>query len=394
MRVLYISYDGLLEPLGQSQVLEYLLQLAKIHQITLITFEKAADWCNFACRKNITNKVKGSNICWIPLRYHLRPKLISTFYDLTIGFCVALYLVFGRKIQIVHARSYVAALLALLLKGLFKVRFVFDMRGFLADERADALIWGKNSWSFRLTKYFERRLFSYADTVVSLTHKGVEALRELGYLRSDRTRCQVIPTCANLDIFKIMKDYTPPSATSFNLGYAGTVTGWYLFDPVVECFKYSRKLRPQATLTILNKNEHKFILERIQVFGFNYSSILVKYLDFNMMAGEINRFDAGIFFIRPVFSKRASSPTKLGEFLACGVPCLTNAGVGDMDKILAGEGVGVTIKDFSLEACEDGVRKILALAADRRIRGRCAAIAKKYFSLEEGVGLYDSIYSG
>jgi len=27
--------------------------------------------------------------------------------------------------------------------------------------------------------------------------------------------------------------------------------------------------------------------------------IQVKYLEFNLMAGEINQFDAGIFFIRP-----------------------------------------------------------------------------------------------
>ena len=40
MSVLYLSYDGLMEPLGQSQILPYLRQLAKGRKITLITFEK------------------------------------------------------------------------------------------------------------------------------------------------------------------------------------------------------------------------------------------------------------------------------------------------------------------------------------------------------------------
>lgn len=394
MRVLYLSYDGLLEPLGQSQVWQYLLQLSKRHNISLITFEKTDDWHNLVLREGMINKAKSARICWTPLRYHKSPELISTFSDLALGFLVSLCLVLRKRIQIIHARSYVAALLAMMLKALFKVKFIFDMRGFLADERADARIWKRSSWSFKLTKYFERRLFSSADTIVSLTHNGVEALRESGYLNAGSARCLVIPTCTNLDIFKIMKDCAPRDMDSFSLGYVGTVTGWYLFDPIMECFKYLRKLRSRARITFLNKGEHGFILERIKAFGLNSPEISVKYLDFNLMAGEINRFDAGIFFIRPVFSKRASSPTKLGEFLACGVPCLTNFGVGDMDRILTGEGVGVTIKDFSLEAYHDGVKKIVSLAADPGIRSRCALAAKKYFSLREGVNLYDSIYSG
>ena len=42
--VLYISYDGLLEPLGQSQVFQYLQKLAEEHQILLLTYEKPEDW--------------------------------------------------------------------------------------------------------------------------------------------------------------------------------------------------------------------------------------------------------------------------------------------------------------------------------------------------------------
>ncbi len=44
MKVLYISYDGILEPLGQSQVLRYLEKLSSKHQIHLISFEKPEDW--------------------------------------------------------------------------------------------------------------------------------------------------------------------------------------------------------------------------------------------------------------------------------------------------------------------------------------------------------------
>jgi hypothetical protein len=50
MSVLYISYDGMLEPLGKSQVLAYLKHLVADRPIHLISFEKAGDWANVAER--------------------------------------------------------------------------------------------------------------------------------------------------------------------------------------------------------------------------------------------------------------------------------------------------------------------------------------------------------
>ena len=47
--------------------------------------------------------------------------------------------------------------------------------------------------------------------------------------------------------------------------------------------------------------------------------------------------NAGIFFIKPTFSKKASMPTRLGEYLASGVPCLCNTGIGDIDRLFEKE---------------------------------------------------------
>ena len=39
VRTLYISYDGVLEPLGESQVVTYLERLSARYDITLVSFE-------------------------------------------------------------------------------------------------------------------------------------------------------------------------------------------------------------------------------------------------------------------------------------------------------------------------------------------------------------------
>jgi len=106
----------------------------------------------------------------------------------------------------------------------------------------------------------------------------------------------------------------------------------------------------------------------------------------------MQRMDAGIFFIKPVYSKTASAPTKLGEFLGCGVPCLGNSGVGDMATILASEQVGVALGSFDEPAMREAIEKLLSLTNVPDIRARCREVALRYFSLEEGGHHYNRIY--
>ena len=57
-KVLYVSYDGLMEPLGQSQILSYLTRLAKDYDITLVSYEKSYEWSNLVNRSKFINIIK------------------------------------------------------------------------------------------------------------------------------------------------------------------------------------------------------------------------------------------------------------------------------------------------------------------------------------------------
>lgn len=121
-----------MEPLGQSQVLQYLIKLAKYHNILLISYEKSADWEDKNRRNIMLEDTRGVGIHWVPLRYHKRPSAVATAYDIAMGFCVSAFLVLRHRIQVVHARSYVPSVMALALKKLTGIKFLFDMRGFWA----------------------------------------------------------------------------------------------------------------------------------------------------------------------------------------------------------------------------------------------------------------------
>ena len=79
-RTLYISYDGLLEPLGESQVVSYLEKLSPTYDISVLSFEKPEDARNSERMSEMQARLARADICWIPLRYHKWPPGLSTGY--------------------------------------------------------------------------------------------------------------------------------------------------------------------------------------------------------------------------------------------------------------------------------------------------------------------------
>lgn len=389
--VLYISYDGMLEPLGQSQVLAYLKRLAADRPIHLISFEKADDWSQVAERERMAAEVAAAGIAWHPLRYHKRPSALATAWDIAQGTVVGLWLVLRHRLRMVHARSYVSAVMALAIKHATGAKFIFDMRGFWADERLDGGLWPREGRMYRVAKGFERRFLLGADHVVSLTHAAVREMQRFDYLQGRMPPFTVIPTCADLARFR--PSDAPRPAGPLVLGYVGTVGTWYLFDEVAACVAQLLALRPDARFLVVNRGEHAYIRERLVAAGVPEAAVEITSATHAEVPARMACMDAGVFFIKPVFSKQASAPTKLAEFLGCGIPCLGNAGVGDMAEVLEGEQVGVALNAFDAGSVAAGLERLLALASDPGTRAGCVAAAQKHFSLDEGVRRYAGIYA-
>ena len=380
----------MLEPLGQSQVLSYLENLAHNRQIHLISFEKSADWANVYERDRIANDIAAAGIAWHPLRYHKYPSALATAWDIICGISLGLCLVLQHRIGVVHARSYVPSVMALTIKRFVGVKYIFDMRGFWADERVDGGLWSPSGRKYRSAKAFERRFLLAADHVVSLTHAAVREMQHFDYLQDRMPAITVIPTCANLAHFKPLPRLS--SKRSLVLGYVGTVGTWYLFDEVARCFALLLTLRPDAKFLIVNRNEHAYIRERLDDARVPYTAVELISASHAEVPKLMSRMDAGVFFIKPVFSKQASAPTKLAEFLGCGIPCLSNAGVGDMAEVLEKDQVGLAITSFDDETMIAALKQLINLVDDPESSVRCVDSAQKHFSLNEGVRLYDEIY--
>lgn len=379
----------MLEPLGQAQVLAYLEQLVTDVRIHLLSFEKKRDWFDKEHRNTIRTRIEQAGIIWHPLRYHKTPTVAATSYDIARAVLLALWLHARNRFKLIHARSYVSATVALVLKQMTGAKFLFDMRGFWADERIDGELWSRGSWLYRVTKHLERYLLRNADHVVTLTSKANEEITRFPYLRGCEPPMSVIPTCADLDLFSFQSE---PAKDPFTFGHVGSTGTWYLFGETLAFFKALEAQRSDARFLIVTRDPHDRIRalarrqgiadEKLEIIAASHSDV-PKYLA---------RMHAAAAIIRPVYSKMASAPTKLAEYLGCGVPCVGNRGVGDMEEILEGQRVGVVLTDFSPADHESAAKRLLALVAEPEVRVRCANTAQRYFSLKDGARAYLEIY--
>lgn len=387
--ILYISYSGMTEPLGQSQVLAYLERLAKQFDVHLISFEKPVTKDDGGVLATVQKRMADAGITWHPLRYHRRPSLAATAWDIAQGIRLGTELVRRHGLQLVHARSYVPSMMAVSIKKRLGIPYLFDMRGFWVDERVDAGLWRANGAMFRFAKRMEQRFLTNADAVVSLTHAAAEELGRFPYLQTAPPPIHIIPTCADLARF------TPapaPPADPFVLGYVGTVGNWYMFDETLECFKTLRRRLAGARLLVINRGEHDRVRALAAERGIDPGDISIVASSHADMPDHIRAMSAGILMARPAYSHIARAPTRLAEFLGCGIPCLANDGVGDVSRILENSNSGIVIRAFDAESRERAVNDLVALARSPDIAGRCAATAEAYFSVEAGAARYAEIY--
>lgn len=392
MTVLYLSYDGLLEQLGQSQVFQYLKGLSREHSIILLSFEKASDWNDEGRRRAAQERVRKAGFRWVPLTYHRRPAVAAKIFDLAAGFAVALYLSLRYRVRLVHARSYVAALIALGLYAVLRTPYIFDMRGFWFDARAEMGHWRKDSFTFRAAKRLEREFISRASAVVALSRGAVDAMRAWPQLAGLPVRYEVVTVCADLELFSPASRASVRVAEEFVLGYVGSAGHGYLFDRFLEVYLEVRRRRPLARMRVVNRRDHAYILERTAAHGIPAGAVDLRGAEHHEVPVLMAGVDAGVFFFRADPSRVASVPTRMGEFLASGIPCVSNAGFGNAEEVLEGEGVGVILRGFDRTQVESAVDSLLKLTASQGIREKCVAAARKYFSLADGTAAYSRLY--
>jgi len=383
----------------QTQVLPYLRQVrAGGIKVILLTFEPNPKntWTEeeIAAEREM---LAGEGIAWHFLTYHKRPTVPATLLDVFSGVWFALKMMRREKIDVLHARSHVATMMGAIAKKLSreKPKLLFDIRGFFPEEYTEGGMWKPNGRLYHAVKRAERWLLKESDAFVVLTERAREILfpesRENGFDKQRRP-VEVIPCCVDLKRFEIVNK-TSRREMRKKLGvedrrvivYIGSFTSkWYMPLEIADLLGVAKEKNDKMFALILTQSPIEIIKPLLEERGFGANDYFIQKVSPKEIPLYLAAADAAVSFIKPCFSKLASSPTKNAEYLASGLPMIANSGVGDTAEMTLEDKVGVIIDEFSRESYEKALSDIDNLAEiDPNLAESCKKSAEKRFDLEK-----------
>jgi glycosyltransferase involved in cell wall biosynthesis len=304
------------------------------------------------------------------------------------------------KFDMVHCRSYIAADVGLYLKKKFGVKFFFDMRGFWADEKKDGS-WKVNHPVFSgVYKYYKKKEAQYlqhADYIISLTEAGKREMMTWPAYQH-HVPLSVIPCCADMAHFSLTdsvqkkrgRETLGISQEALVVSYLGSVGTWYMLDEMLLFFKKLKERYPDAKFLFITHTPRQVIDQRIAHFNLEQKDFIITQASRKEVPGLVKTSDINISFIKPVYSKISSSPTKLGEVLSMGIPVIVNSGVGDVQQTVENADAGYVMHGFEAQEFEKAIMLIPQLK--QKSPAAIRAAAETIYSLEKGIQSYLSCY--
>ncbi len=383
LKILYIASGAIGEPLIESQVLRYLERNTENDcQFDLVTFERetiAADR-----QREITDRLADRSIGWLPRQITKGRRSLGMLRDIADATRSLAPRMAESRYDLIHARSFLPGNIGTRLRKKFGVPLLYDMRGFWAREkfayghiRLPAARW--------FAQRLENRVIHEADHLVSLTEAGIEFLRQHGVDKP--IRC--IPCCVDLQTFQ-------PAASSkqsdpVRLVSVGSLGRGYRCDAVLRLAQEVNRIRPGATVDLITRTDRSVIDSTADELGVPRSLYQVRSLPHDQVADAIAGASAGICMVAVSEAKIASCPTKLAEYLACGIPVVANVPIGDVQSILAQGNTGVTV-NLESDKLAEAAAELCRLLDDPAVGQRARAQAVASFAVEDGAAKYLEIY--
>ena len=381
--------------MGNSQIIPYILGLNqnKDYNFTIISFEK----------KDIPNSlnelISKNNIKWYKLKFTPKYFFLLKLLDLIKIIFFSLLVIIFSKIDLVHCRGQLPALPGLIAKKILNKKFIFDCRGLWADERLDNNSWDKKNYIHNLTynffKSLENLFFRFSNHNVVLTSNIKNYLIEKNHFIEKSF--SVIPCTANYEHFKILsktqiiskKRELNIESYEFIIGYFGSISNIYHPNEMINFFLLCKKIYKKSIFLFFS-DDFNYLLNKTTNFKkLNQSDYKCINSSYDKLPIYYNICDLTLSFVKKTKARIASSPTKIGESLACGVNVLSNRGIGDLD-------IHLNFNKFSLVDVKKHteLKKISTLVKNIKNLNRedIRKYSKKNYDLEIAVKKYKKIY--
>lgn len=384
------------DPLGQSQVLSYLKKLSARYSFDVLAYEKPEVY--EAKKHQVEAFIEGYDIRWLAMPYTKSPPIVSSMYDFYKGWQTAKKFGDERPYDVVHSRSSMIGNIALAAQKRYGAKLIFDMRGWWADEKRDSGNWASPVYKpvYKYFKDLETELFHKSDHSISLTHVGYDEILRLKL--KEGKDVSVIPTCVNFDVFKHfdaairsqVRDKLYIGADDTVLLYSGSLGGNYSMEVIFGLYKAFKKVKPATKILLLTRTDRQFVEAEVQQGGVSLDDVRIQASDYQDVHKYLMAGDFGIVNYQRSYSTIGRSPTKLGEYWACGMPVVSESNIADIDYLVNRyPGSGYLIGSLEEALFDEAVTHLMDLKTSK---DQLREFSEDYYDIDKGVDTYMKVY--
>lgn len=400
--ILYVTFDGVLQPLAFSQVARVITALAKRgFRYRLLSVERKSDLADTARVGRVKDLLSDAGIVWTTVAADLEGSARRSSETLARVGAAALWTASHERLSLVHARGYQAGAIARALRRMTGVPYLFDARGCWIEERSD---WFARSVPYALGKFVERGLYRDAAAVVTLTELHANDVIEGAFGKREASSVLAIPTCADYSEFTIFADRParPTSATIVPaevrhrldgravLGIVGALNRSYLVEPTLALVKLVCDLMPHAHLLVLTQQQRAYT-ELLAARGIATDRATVASARHDDMPSWLPWVDWGLLLLADTIAKRGSMPTKLAEFFASGVRPVAYGCNSEMTNWVRRAGSGIVLDSIEYGDLLNATRSIVDSTPNIDALRHARQVTAHHFSLSSGVERYESL---
>jgi len=398
---LVFIYNSFKDPLFQNLVLSYIKTLSEKMDgdFHLITFEQPAYALTDDEKRRVKSELGQYHIYWHPLTFHTgRFLLFKKAWDFFRACVLMTYLRVRYRLNVLFCFANVSAAMGYIPSRMLRMQMIVYSYEPHAEFQREMGLWKASSIKYKMLRRLEERVGIHGDYILTGTRHMVTHLQEKG-----RTK-NVFRAPTAVDEHQFHFDAKGREAVRRDWGvtaeqtvfsYLGKMGGLYYQQPIVELFAVLFRNNPRNFFRVATDFNHLEVKGWFATAGIpetNY--LLTGFVPANSMAKELSAADMGVVAIPPAPFQRFRSPTKVAEYLLCGLPYIVCRGISEDDEIAKTAQVGIVVSDFSTEAIQACLPALDALLTEDKeaLRVRCRETGLIYRSRDRVIGTLQEIY--
>jgi glycosyltransferase involved in cell wall biosynthesis len=351
--MIYVMVENLSGSVIRSQVLMPLMEIAQQLDldIDLLAMERQHVWEQRKCLEPLRRELESQRVRLHVFLHHGSRHPI-TYLNLLRMFLALLGLLVANQGRVIMARNFHSAFLSVPFRLFPKSRLLLDLRGAFVHELVLRGTVREGGIVHRALTWMERQSFSFSDHILCVSERLV---RYVTQTLGGEKATSVIPCCVAPEFFTLNEHRQRALAQSLDLldkfvvVYAGSLTSWNLFAPMLDIFTTIHREQRDAHFLFMTSavdEAESAFRER----GFPKKCYTVMSVPHQEIKNYIALGDLALLLREDNLVNRVASPVKLGEYMACGVPVCITPYVGDLSDLVAQYRTGIVL-DLSDSAC-------------------------------------------